>query len=93
LLLADVLWCLVRYKVHNFAIANAAALVVQLAQWPIAILGFGILIYHKHFALSLLSLLWPLLYGLICITGKIGVAELNFAREIGYIDNSEIDDF
>ena len=91
LVLVDLLWALVRFKVHNFTIANTAAMFVQLGQWPIALLGFGVLIYHRHFALSFLSLLWPLLHGFIRVPGQIGLAELNFAREIGYIsDDNEV---
>lgn len=93
LVLVEMLWCLVRYRVHNFAIANIASAFVQFGKWPVAILGFVVLIYHKHYAISFLSLLWPVLHGFIAIPGQVGLAELNFAREIGYIRNSEEEDF
>jgi len=87
---ANCLWYFVRYHFHSFRIARAVAVVVMLCQWPVAAIGFGILIYHRHFVLSLVALLWPLFNGFIYLPGgKIGVFEYNFAKDIGYLVNED----
>jgi hypothetical protein len=90
LVATELLWCLLRYRLHDLRTANSLAVWVSLGQWPIALVSFVVLLFERRFGVSVLALVWPLVHGFISIPGKIGVVEANFARELGYIGSEDV---
>ena len=60
---------------------------VHFGKWPVAIIASVVLLWHRQDAISVLSLLWPILSGFFAIPGKRGLIEMNFARNIGYVQD------
>jgi hypothetical protein len=87
-LVLDMAWLFVRYKFHSFKAADAGAMMVHIWKWPVAIIASVVLLWHRQYAISVLSLLWPILSGLFAIPGKRGLIELCFARDIGYVQDT-----
>jgi hypothetical protein len=81
----NILWSGIRYSYVNIPAARVACFFVVWAKWPSAIGSAIYLFIHRRFVPGLIALSWPWLAGLIPPPGKIGVIELAFARNIGYV--------
>ncbi|PIU53602.1 MAG: hypothetical protein COS90_05250 [Deltaproteobacteria bacterium CG07_land_8_20_14_0_80_60_11] len=86
ILVLDILWASIRYSYVNPQLAKAGAILVALFKWPAAIGGAIYLFIQGNYISGVLALLWPFLAGLVCIPAKIGVIELAFAKNVGYVD-------
>ncbi len=81
---ADLIWCLFRDRIHNIALANFAAIAVKWVGLPTCIICSIVLICQKRYGTAVLSFLMPFISGFLGIPGNIGLAKLNFGREIGF---------
>jgi hypothetical protein len=90
---ANMLWALVRHRVHNLRLANTVAIIVMPGQWVVALVCAIVQSISHHWVLAAVSALWPFLGGLGHFPGaKIGLIEANFAMEIGLIDENPFND-
>lgn len=84
-LLLALAWTLFRYLFVSVALAECACLFVVWLKWPAAI-GSGVyLLIHRQFVAGVIALAWPMLAGFVSFPGKVGVTELAFAKEIGFL--------
>ena len=90
LLILSLGWTQLRYAFHSYKWASYAALAVRILAWPIAVTGFIWLLLRGRFFIAIVALLWPLLHGFIGFRGRVGQIELNFAREIGFVDSDDL---
>ncbi len=84
LLLVNVVWTFIRYRYVNFYLAQMGTFFVLL-KWPASILSCIYLLIERRYGLAILTLLWPLVAGIIGIPGKVGKVELLLAKKIGYV--------
>jgi len=84
------LWCLVRDRFVSVAVSNFACVVVVWGKWPVAI-GSSIYLFsiHQPFT-AVIVLVWPLAVGFLgSFPGNVGLHELAFARELGFVPLAE----
>jgi len=92
LLLANLIWIPVRYRITSFALSDFSATVVLFCKWPISIVCFGVMIYQHRIGISFLALLWPLIHGFFVIPGKIGIIQNAFLIDMfGLPDDCELE--
>lgn len=79
----NIFWSGVRYKYFNPLSATLAAFFVKL-KWPAAI-GCGMYLFiHSNYELAMIACLWPLLSGVLVLSGKLERIQELLARTIGY---------
>lgn len=79
----NILWSGVRYKYFNPLSATLAAYFVKLT-WPVVI-GCGIyLLIHSNYELAMIACLWPLLSGMLVLSGKLERIQGLITRAVGY---------
>lgn len=86
ILVLDILWASIRYTYVNPQLANAGAILVAWLTWPAAIGAAIYLFIQVNYISGVLALLWPFLAGSVYIPAKIGLIELAFAKNVGYVD-------
>lgn len=83
----EFLWTFLKYSYVNFRLSQYACIFVLKTKWPISIICCIILIIREQYIESTVALLWPFIAGFVHIPGgKVGVIELNLAKQIGYVD-------
>jgi hypothetical protein len=79
---SDLLWVLIRYAIVSPTLSLVGSALVENLKWPIAI-GSSIYLFVKgHHVIAFLALAWPLLGGLICVPGQVGIIELALAEKV-----------
>jgi hypothetical protein len=84
LVVAEVLWCAVRYSSVSILLARAAVFLALLS-YPSALISSGYLFWHGHWGVGALAFLWPLLASVFQLPGKVGRLEVALAKRIGYV--------
>jgi len=79
-------WCLLRYHLTSFHLATLVVPAVVWLKWPAAIGSSVYLFIHDQYVAGIIAILYPLIAGFIGIPGKVGVIELSFAKQLGYVD-------
>jgi hypothetical protein len=78
----NIFWSVVRYKYFNPFAATLAAYFVKL-RWFVAI-GCGVYLFiHSDYELAMIAFLWPLLSGVLVLSGKLERIQELITRAIG----------
>ena len=96
LIVADLLWRLVRYSFVSPRLASGGASFVIFLKWPCAIGSAIYLVFQHRYPVALLACAWPLFASFVsapasllsAVIGRhtqVGRVELEFAKRIGYV--------
>ncbi|MGD0338514.1 MAG: hypothetical protein ABSB78_06970 [Bacteroidota bacterium] len=86
----NIFWSGVRYKYFDPLSATLAAFFVKL-RWPAAI-GCGVYLFiHSNYELAMVACLWPLLSGLLVLSGKLERIQELLNGTMGYNREPEND--
>ncbi len=82
--LAILLWLPLRHKFVSVLVARVA-IFLGLFAWPAAIGSAAYLLYHGHYILAVVAVIWPFASAFVQLPGRVGEIKLAFAFRVGYL--------